>query len=105
MPMKPSICSGLRRRSFVRSAAVRSGLDRISLICAGESGGVSCPACVVYMPRRRTMVVMIAIKALVRVIFIGLFPRRSDTLIHTQVQDEPGHGALCTTAPHAAGDR
>lgn len=51
------------------------------------------------------MVVMIAIKALVRVIFIGLFPRRSDTLIHTQVQDEPGHGALCTTAPHGAGDR
>ena len=72
MPMKPSICSGLRRKSFVRSAAVRSGLDRISMICADDSGGESCPAPVICMPRRRTTLVMIATKTSFRVIFIGL---------------------------------
>jgi hypothetical protein len=34
----------LRRKSFVRSAAVRSGLDRISMICADDSGGEACSA-------------------------------------------------------------
>src|SRR5258708_214120 len=62
MPMKPSICSGLRRRSFVRSASERSGLDRISVICADDSGGESCPAPVICRPRRRTTLVMIATK-------------------------------------------
>src|SRR5439155_11685570 len=74
MPMKLSICSGLRRRSLVRSTVVRSGLDRICMICADDSGGGSCPASVVCMPRRRTELVMIATKASFRVIFIGLFP-------------------------------
>jgi hypothetical protein len=61
-PMKPSICSSLRRRSFVRSAAVRSGLDRISIICADDSGGEACSASVACMPSRRTVLVTIATK-------------------------------------------
>src|ERR1035441_8491719 len=39
IPMKPSICSGLRRTSLVRSAAVRSVLFTIWAICSNESGG------------------------------------------------------------------
>src|SRR6478672_7341930 len=44
MPMKPSICSGLRRSSLVRSAAVRSELLTICAICSDESGGKLCSA-------------------------------------------------------------
>src|SRR2546423_15162241 len=83
MPMKASICSGLRRRSFVRSAVVRSGLDRICMICADESGGEAGPAAVVCMARRKTTLVMIGTKTSFRVIFIDLFLRRSDRLTNT----------------------
>ena len=35
--MKPSICAGLRRRSLLRSAALRSGLATIAAIRSGDS--------------------------------------------------------------------
>jgi hypothetical protein len=50
------------------------------MICADDSGGKSCPAPVMCMPRRRTTLVMIATKPSRRVIFIGLSLRRSDRL-------------------------
>ena len=53
MPMKPSICSGLRRLSLARSAAVRSEHLTIWAICSDESGGELCCAVVARPLRNR----------------------------------------------------
>src|SRR6185503_13834191 len=53
MPMKPSICSGLRRSSLARSAAVRSELLTTWAICSDESGGELCCPVVAWLLRNR----------------------------------------------------
>ena len=44
------------------------------MICADDTGGESDSASVVCMPRRRTVLVMIATKTSFRVILIGFSP-------------------------------
>src|SRR5262249_23619111 len=70
-------------------AGVRSELDRISRICADDSGGEACSASVAGMPRRT--LVMIATKTSFRVIFIGDLPSFGSTN-HTRNE----HGAAPT---------
>src|SRR5262249_36618666 len=79
--------------------------DRICMICADDSGGDSCPAPVVCMPRSRTKLVMIATKASFRLIFIGLFPHGSELTDQYPGARPLGRDALRTTAPHRTAGR
>src|SRR5437870_5593640 len=72
MPIKANIRSGLRRRSLVRSASLRSGLATICAICSDESCGELCCGDAARKLSSRTALTAIAARRPFRLIFIGL---------------------------------
>src|SRR3954469_1458030 len=69
--MKASICSGLRRRSLVRSASLRSGLATIRAICSDESCAELCCAGATAELRKKTAPTAIAARRSFRLNFMA----------------------------------